>query len=70
MSQGGATTLINVDLSAPDDQIRWADFSHVGSGSLCLFWAKDGLIARHDCIVPSRTTVPASLTEIGAPPGS
>ncbi len=70
MSLGGTTTLINVDLPAPDGEIRWANFSQVSSGSLCLFWARDGLITRHDCIVPSTTTVPASLTEIEAPPGS
>ena len=68
MSLGGTTTLIDVDLPAPDGEIRWANFSKLGSGTLCLFWAKDGLITRHDCIVPSTTTVPASLTEIEAPP--
>jgi len=33
---------------------RWVDFSSVGGGALCTFWARDDLIARHDCIVPTR----------------
>ena len=70
MSLGGTTTLIDVDLPAPEGEVRWANFSRVGTGTLCVFWARDGLITRHDCVMPSTTTVPASLTEIEAPPRS
>ena len=70
MSLGGTTTLIDVDLPAPEGEVRWANFSRIGTGTLCVFWARDGLITRHDCVMPSTTTVPASLTEIEAPPRS
>ena len=70
MSFGQPTIEIDVGLPAPQGELRWANFSSVGSGSLCVFWASDGHITRHDCIVPSTTTVPPNLTEIEAPPGS
>lgn len=70
MSLGRTTNELDVGLPAPPGELRWANFSHIGSGSLCVFWASDGHITRHDCIVPSTTTVPAGLTEIEAPPGS
>ena len=70
MSFGQPTTEADVSLPAPQGELRWANFSGVGSGSLCVFWARDSLITRHDCIMPSASTVPASLTEIGSPPGS
>ncbi len=44
-----------VDLPAPRDELRWADFSSVGGGSLCVFWAADEQLVRHDCIVPTRS---------------
>ena len=44
-----------VDLPAPQGELRWADFSSVGGGSLCVFWAADEQIVRHDCIVPTRS---------------
>jgi hypothetical protein len=46
-----------VALPAPEGETRWTDFSTVGGGSLCTFWARDGLIARHDCIVPASMVV-------------
>ncbi len=45
----------NIDLPAPEDELRWTDFSDVGGGSLCTFWARDDQIIRHDCIVPTRS---------------
>jgi len=42
-----------VALPAPEGEARWTDFSDVGGGSLCTFWARDGLIVRHDCVVPT-----------------
>jgi len=70
MSLGVPLAQINVDLPAPEGDLRWANFSSVGGGALCVFGARDGLIDRHDCIVPSTTTVPRSLTEIRTPPGA
>ena len=45
----------NIDLPAPQGELRWADFSSVGGGSLCVFRAADEQIVRHDCIVPTRS---------------
>ena len=42
-----------VALPAPEGETRWTDFSGLGGGTLCTFWARDGLIVRHDCIVPA-----------------
>ncbi len=68
MSFGGPTAIADADLPAPEGEIRWANFSTMGTGTLCVFWARDGLITRHDCIIPSATTVDARLTEIRTPP--
>ena len=65
MSLGGPLMQINVDLPAPVGELRWANFSSVGDGSLCVFWARDGLITRHDCIMPTTTTLPSGLTDVG-----
>ncbi len=46
-------------LPAPEGEHRWTDFSDVADGSLCTFWERDGLIVRHDCIVPMFTYVPS-----------
>lgn len=42
-----------IALPAPEGETRWTDFGSVGGGTLCTFWARDGLIVRHDCIVPT-----------------
>lgn len=42
-----------VALPAPAGEARWTDYNDVGGGSLCTFWARDGLIVRHDCVVPT-----------------
>ena len=70
MSLGGPTIELDVGLPAPQGELRWANFNSLGSGSLCVFWASDDHITRHDCISPSNTTVPPGLTEIEAPPAS
>ncbi len=49
------TQMPDVDLPAPEGELRWANFSSVGGGSLCVFWAADDQIVRHDCIVPTRS---------------
>lgn len=42
-----------IPLPAPEGQHRWTDYSNVGGGALCTFWALDEKLIRHDCIVPS-----------------
>ncbi len=49
-------------LPAPAGEHRWAAFGSIGGGSLCTFWERDGLIVRHDCVVPI-ATVPRSIAE-------
>jgi hypothetical protein len=58
----------NVDLPAPEGEVRWANVTNVGDGSLCVFWAEGGRVTRHDCIVPGETTVPPTLTQVVGPP--
>lgn len=41
-----------VDLEAPDGELAWASVADVGGGSLCLFRAVDGMVTRHDCVLP------------------
>ena len=47
-----------VALPAPEGEARWTDFSSVGGGSLCTFWARDGQLVRHDCVVPTSIVAP------------
>jgi len=70
MGGPGLTTYVDADLPAPEGERRWASFNSVGGGTLCVFWARDGLITRHDCIVPFPTTVSDMLTTIEEPPGA
>lgn len=42
-----------VPLPAPAGEHRWTDYSDVAGGTLCTFWARDGMLVRHDCIVPT-----------------
>jgi hypothetical protein len=41
-----------VDFEAPDGELAWAEVSDVAGGSVCVFRAVDGLITRHDCVLP------------------
>ena len=45
----------DLDLPAPAGELRWTDVSVVGGGALCVFWVRDGRVARQDCIVPTRS---------------
>jgi len=45
-----------IDLPAPEGELRWTNFSDVGRGTLCTLWARDGKIARQDCIVPGHVS--------------
>jgi hypothetical protein len=41
-----------VDFEAPAGELAWAGVSDVAGGSVCLFHAVDGLVTRHDCVLP------------------
>jgi hypothetical protein len=45
-------TLGRVDFEAPEGELAWAEVSDVAGGSVCLFRAVDGMITRHDCVLP------------------
>ena len=45
-----------IEIPAVDGEWRWASFASMGGGTACLFRAVDGLMVRHDCIVPERST--------------
>lgn len=54
----GAVELIGprIEIPAVDGEWRWASFASMGGGTACLFRAVDGLMVRHDCILPERST--------------
>jgi len=54
----GAIELIGprIETPAADGEWRWASFAGMGGGTACLFRAVDGLMVRHDCILPERST--------------
>lgn len=41
-----------VDFEAPEGELAWAQVVDVAGGSVCLFRAVDGLVTRHDCVLP------------------
>lgn len=41
-----------IDLPASEGEWRWASFASLAGGTACLFRAVDGLIVRHDCVLP------------------
>jgi len=47
-----------VELAAPEGELRWIEVVDVtspsfpGEGTVCSFWARDGLILRQDCVIP------------------
>lgn len=45
-------TMGRVDFEAPEGELAWAEVSAVAGGSVCLFRAVDGMITRHDCVLP------------------
>ena len=53
-SRGGSVRQIGerVDFQAPEGELAWATVAEVAGGSVCLFQAVDGLITRHDCVLP------------------
>ncbi|MGD8485804.1 MAG: hypothetical protein PVG27_00455 [Chloroflexota bacterium] len=57
MTGSPITTYADIDLPAPEGELRWANFSSVGGGSLCLFYAREGKVFRQDCVVPVFTSM-------------
>ena len=55
-SGSGAFTQIGerVDFEAPEGELAWADVPTIAGGSVCLYRAVDGMITRHDCVLPIR----------------
>jgi hypothetical protein len=41
-----------VDFEAPEGELAWAQVIGLAGGSVCHFRAVDGLITRHDCVLP------------------
>jgi hypothetical protein len=41
-----------VEFEAPEGELAWAAVNNLGGGSVCLFRAVDGMVVRHDCVVP------------------
>jgi len=41
-----------VDFEAPEGELAWAQVVEVAGGAVCLFRARDGMIIRHDCVLP------------------
>ena len=46
--------LVPVDFAAPEGELAWAAVSAIAGGTVCLFRAVDGMITRHDCVLPIR----------------
>ena len=43
-----------VDFEAPEGELAWVEVVGIAGGSVCLFGAVDGMITRHDCVLPIR----------------
>jgi hypothetical protein len=41
-----------VAFTAPEDELAWAQVVDLAGGSVCLFRARDGMVFRHDCLLP------------------
>ena len=41
-----------MEFEAPEGELAWAEVADVGGGTVCIFRAVDGLITRHDCVLP------------------
>jgi hypothetical protein len=47
-----------IELDAADGELRWVRVVDVvapafpGTGTVCSFWARDGQVVRHDCLLP------------------
>jgi hypothetical protein len=47
-----------IEVEAPDGELHWVQVVDVvsptfpGEGTVCSFWARDGQIVRHDCLLP------------------
>lgn len=41
-----------VEFEAPEGELAWAQASDIAGGTVCLFRAREGMITRHDCLLP------------------
>lgn len=41
-----------VVFEAPEGELAWASVVDVAGGSVCLYRARDGMVVRHDCVLP------------------
>jgi len=41
-----------VEFETPEGQLLWAEVATVAGGTVCLYRAVEGMITRHDCILP------------------
>jgi hypothetical protein len=41
-----------VEFQAPERELAWAQVTEIAGGTLCLFRAVDGMVTRHDCVLP------------------
>jgi hypothetical protein len=41
-----------VDFEAPEGELAWGQAADIAGGSVCIFRAVDGMITRHDCVLP------------------
>jgi hypothetical protein len=47
-----------IEMEAPDGELHWVRLVDVttptfrGEGTVCSFWARDGQVVRHDCLLP------------------
>lgn len=53
-SAGGSISQIGprVEFATPEGELAWAQVSDVAGGTVCLFRAVNGMITRHDCLLP------------------
>ena len=58
-----------IELPAADGQLRWVSFGSLAGGTACLWHAVDGLVERHDCVVPGKSSErnPRAGVDEGAP---
>jgi hypothetical protein len=56
-SGGGTISQIGprMEFATPEGELAWAQVSDVAGGTVCLFRAVDGMITRHDCLLPIST---------------
>jgi hypothetical protein len=44
-----------IEIPSAEGEWRWASFASLAGGTACLYHAVDGLMVRHDCLLPERS---------------